>query len=408
MKGFNLWTDAITGIKTMDMAVIYTFVISVHLVFTHKWGVPSWPIKKFYYALLIMISVCVAFSYLHYGLTPYQILQGGRGFLLIFSLPILIQVKREQMRKILKIMLFFCVITSVLYISEIILRRPMMPYGEFSIDQATGLPRFYNAPSNLIFFLTLTFLMPTFFRGKVWIYQILFFMATICTLGRTYIITTIATILLALLMQGRMRRIGIGITTVFIIMLPFMDVINARVKGAGGTSDYTDIMNGNFKNYNGSADGGTMVYRFAWVYERWDYMTHRPISEMLLGLGLVSDGQPWVQQHYRFKVGLYSEEIEDIAQLGTPDISYGNLLTKLGLLGGLVYLAFTISLTLFLYRRRKSSILVLLSSAIMITAFLNSFSGTTLSDPSNFSLIFMIMSLIYYKNNALEYEGRTH
>lgn len=402
MKGMQLWTDAITGIKTMDMAVIYTFVISVYLVASNRWKIPRWPIRKYYIGVILAVMVCVLFSFVHYGLTPYQILQGGRSYLLLFSLPILIKINKDDLRKVLKILLFFCVLTSVLYILQIVLRRQIMPYGEFSIDQATGLPRFYNSPSNLIFFLTLTFLMPNFFKGKVWVYQILFFIATVCTLGRTYIVTTIATVLLALLMQGRMKRIGIGITTIFIILMPFMDVINARVEGAGGSSDYTDIMNGNYKNYSGSGDGGTMVYRFAWVYERWDYMTHRPLSELLFGLGLVSDGQDWVYKHYNFKVGLFSEETKEIAQLATPDISYGNLLTQLGLVGGLIYLAFAISIAVFLFKKRKEHVLILLTSAQLITMFINSFSGTNLSDAKNFALIFAVMSLLYYRKENIK------
>ena len=170
MGGLNLWTDTVTGIKTMDMAVIYTFVISAYLVFAGKWKIPKWPIKKYYIAVLIVIVICVLFSYFHYGLSPYQILQGGRSYLLLFSFPILIKANGTELLKVLKILLFFCVVTSVLYIFQIVLKRPLMPYGHFDFDSATGLPRFYNMPVNLIFFLTLSFLLPKFFKGKTWVY----------------------------------------------------------------------------------------------------------------------------------------------------------------------------------------------------------------------------------------------
>lgn len=395
MGGLNLWTDSVTGIKTMDMAVIYTLVISAYLVFAGKWKIPKWPIKKYYIALLFVIVICVLFSYFHYELSPYQILQGGRNYLLLFSFPILIKTNGTELRKVLRILLFFCVITSILFILQIVFRMPLMPYGSFSIDSATGLPRFYNTPVNLIFFLTLSFLLPKFFKGKTWVYQVIFFVAMICTLGRTFIITTIATILLALLMQGKMKRIGIAISALLILILPFADVINDRFTGAGGTSDYTDIANGNYKDYASGQDGGTMVYRFGWVYERWDYMQKRPLSELLLGLGMVSDSQMWVYQHYNFSLGLFDPKTGYVTQLNTPDISYGNLLTKLGLLGSLIYLLFAISLTAFLYRKRKENLLLLICACQMITAFLNSFSGTTLSDASNFALMFIILSIIY-------------
>ena len=413
MGGLNLWTDTVTGIKTMDMAVIYTFVISAYLVFACKWKIPKWPIKKYYIAVLIVIVICVLFSYFHYGLSPFQILQGGRSYLLLFSFPILIKANGTELRKVLKTLLFFCVVTSVLYIFQIVLKRPLMPYGHFDFDSATGLPRFYNMPVNLIFFLTLSFLLPKFFKGKTWVYQVIFFVAMVCTLGRTFIVTTIATILLALLMQGKMKRIGIAVSALFILMLPFADVISDRFTGAGGTSDFTQIANGQYRDY-GSGSSGTMVYRFAWVYERYDYMRKQPLDEFLFGLGLVSDSQPWVLQHYSFSIGIINTDTGEAYQLGTPDISYGNLLTKLGMLGGIIYIAFALGLTTFLYRSRKENVLILISSAILITAFLNSFSGTTLSDPSNFALIFFIMSILYrYNSNSnktqlIDDESSTH
>lgn len=404
MGGLNLWTDTITGIKTMDLAVIYTFIVSVYLLLSGKWKIPRWSIRKYYIAVIIMVIVCVFFSYVHYNLSPYQILQGSRNYLLLFSLPILLMIKEDELKKILRILLFFCIITSVLYILQVILKRPLMPYGEFSTDSTTGLPRFYNSPSNLTFFLVLSFILPKFFKRNIWLYRALFFIAVFATQGRTYIVTVICTILLATLMQGKMKRVGTVLAFLFIIITPFYGVINDRFEGGGGTSDFTDIANGNYKFYTGDAkDGGTMVYRFAWVYERWDYMKKRPLNERLLGLGMVSDSQRWVYQHYKFSLGLENVETGLPTQLSTPDISYGNILTKLGLLGGIVYLSFVLSLTIFVYQKRKVNVLILLSSAIMITSFLTSFSSSSLSEPASFALPFAILSILcnHKKENIL-------
>lgn len=399
--GLNLWTDSILGVKNMDLAVIYTFVISIYMIAAKCWEIPKWPFRKYYIMLVIVLLLCILFSLVHYGLSMFQIIQGSRNFLLILSLPILISVRQDELQKILKMLLFFCVLTSVLYIIEVISGRPTMPYGEPSMDVSTGLMRFYNSPSNLAFFLSLTFLMPHFFKGKIWIYRALFIAAMACTLGRTFITTTIATVLLTVLMQGKMKRIGTAVISVLIMLTPFIGIIGDRFEGAGGTSDFRDLANGNYRYYENSQDGGTLVYRIAWVYERWEYMKKQPASEMLLGLGLVSDGQPWPNQHYNFSLGLYSEEINNITQLSTPDISYGNLLTKLGLLGSIVYLAFAASLMIFLFKHRKRHPLILLSTALMITAFLISFSGTMLSETKNFALIFMMLSLLYHRKASL-------
>lgn len=416
--GFGLLTNDIIGVKNMDLAIVYTFVISLYLVLIKSWKIPRWSFKPFYIASIIMVVVCVVFSYVHYHLTLFQILQGGRNFLLLFSLPILLRTTGREFSKIIRLLFIVCVITSILYILQIVLKQPMMPYGEFSLDETTGLPRFYNVPANLAFFFALTFLKPRIFGSKLWLYRVLFFTATICTLGRTFIFTTIIIVLLALLLQGKLRRMGIAITIIGILIIPFYSVLQDRVEGGGGTSDITSITQGNYRYYQNTNDGGTMVYRFAWVYERWYYMQSRPISEQLLGLGLVSESQPWVNVHYNFFLGLPNEETGLTTQLSTPDISYGNLLTKLGMLGGIVYVVFALSLTLFLFKMRKRNIYILLAASQMIIAFLLSFSGTTLSDASNFSIIFMILSTIstykgFRSKNTLEklpysYESSTH
>lgn len=401
MKGLNLWTDSILGIKNTDVAIIYTFIISIFLILNKKWKIPRWPIRKFYIATIITFGLCALFSLIYYRLSPYQILQGGRGFLLIFSLPILIKIQHNELVKILRLLLFFCICTSILYITQIIIQRPLMPYGNFVFDYATGLPRFYNIPANLPFFLTLTFLYPKLFKGHIYIYKILFIFSAICSLGRTFIITTIATVLIAMLMQGKLKRANSAIVILCIILVPFWGIISERFAGAGGTSDIANLTNGDYKDYkDDNMSSGTMVYRIAWVYERWNYMTKRPINELLLGLGFVSDSQSYVDKHYNFSVGIIEEETEKKQQLATGDISYGNILTKLGLLGGSIYLVFALSLTIFLYKKRKYSILLLTGAALMTTSFLMSFSSTSLSDTKNLGLIFMILSVLnYHKNN---------
>lgn len=39
--GFGLWTNRITGIKNGDLAVIYTFIISVYLLSQGKYSFPG-------------------------------------------------------------------------------------------------------------------------------------------------------------------------------------------------------------------------------------------------------------------------------------------------------------------------------------------------------------------------------
>ena len=405
--GFGLWTDDILGCKNMDLAIIYTFVISILLLCKRQYKIPKWSFVTQYKWFVVFMFSSILFSFLYYHFSPYQILQGGRSFLLLFSFPILVSMSKDNFNKVFRLLLKICVLTCILYILQIATKTALMPYGDFSIDESTGLPRFYNFPANLDIFLALTFLKPDLFGKRVNLYRILFFIALVCTLGRTMIMTSILLIFLALLFAGKVKKIGSAMIIVALLLLPLMDTISSRFSN-GGTSDFADIQAGNFKEgYVQGRDQGTMLYRFAWVYERYDYIIHRPLGEQIFGLGLISDSQPWVDRHYHFNIGLMNPSRTGAVQLSTPDISYGNILTKLGFLGSAIYLFFILTLIIFSFKNRKKNVFLLLTSASLIMLLINSFSGSAMSETRTFAIYFMFFSLInsFKKNND---ENSTH
>ena len=404
--GFGLWTDEVLGVKNGDLAIIYTFVISIVMVFKRQYNIPKWSFVVQYKWFILFLFANVLFSLFYYHFTPFQILQGGRSFLLIFAFPILVNIKQRDFDKVLQLLIKVCVLTSMLYILQTISRHAIMPYGEFDTDPTTGLPRFYNSPANLDIFLVLTFLKPELFKGRIIYYRILFFLALVCTLGRTQIITTILLVFVALFFDGKIQKIGKYVIVIGVMMLPFIGILSDRFTG-DGASDFSDIQAGNFKEgYVHGRDQGTLLYRFAWVYERYDYIIHRPLGEQLFGLGLISDSQPWVDKHYDFKIGLSNPENTGAVQLSTPDISYGNIMTRLGFLGGVLYIAFIVSLLSFLVKKRKINDFILVSAASVMLLFINSFSGSLMSETRTLSIYFLFLSTLILKNN--NNENSTH
>ena len=404
--GFGLWTDEVLGVKNGDLAIIYTFVISIVMVFKRQYNIPKWSFVVQYKWFILFLFANVLFSLFYYHFTPFQILQGGRSLLLIFAFPILVNIKQRDFDKVLQLLIKVCVLTSMLYILQTISRHAIMPYGEFDTDPTTGLPRFYNSPANLDIFLVLTFLKPELFKGRIIYYRILFFLALVCTLGRTQIITTILLVFVALFFDGKIQKIGKYVIVIGVMMLPFIGILSDRFTG-DGASDFSDIQAGNFKEgYVQGRDQGTLLYRFAWVYERYDYIIHRPLGEQLFGLGLISDSQPWVDKHYNFKIGLSNPENTGAVQLSTPDISYGNIMTRLGFLGGVLYIAFIVSLLSFLVKKRKINDFILVSAASVMLLFINSFSGSLMSETRTLSIYFLFLSTLILKNN--NNENSTH
>ncbi len=400
--GFGLWTDEVLGIKNGDCAIVYTFIISVYLVTQNKWKIPYFQGRFSLIILMLFILASICFSYLHYGLAPYQILQGGRSYLLLFSFPILLRATPTEVSKVLRLLFWICLFTSVLYILQVlVVRGPIMPYpGTPGIDPATGLVRMHNSPANLIIFLTISFLCPDLLPRKINLNVIkaILFVALICNLGRTAIATGILMVLLALLMSGSFKKIAGTIIVIGILILPFVGTISSRFEEGGTSNDIDQIMKGNFgDNYINEGDA-TMLYRFAWCYERADYLANRPLGEKVFGMGLCSDSQDWVYKHYDFSLGLLNKERRRPYQLQTPDISYGNMITGLGFVGTIIYLVFYFYLTLYFWKRRKCNILFLLMSAYTLILFVIGFAGSNLSEVRTFSLIFFIMSLAFHPN----------
>lgn len=400
--GFGLWTDDVIGVKNGDCAIVYTFVISLYLTFKGKWRIPKIKGRNILIMFLLFLVSSMFFSYLYYGLTPFQILQGGRSFLLIFSLPILYQATPNEVRKVVRMLFWICLLTSFLYILQIlVVHGPIMPYpGEVDIDPPTGLVRMHNSPANLSIFLALSFLCPALFPRKINlnIIRAIFMVALVCTLGRTFIATGVGLVLLALLMNGSFKKIGSAIIVIGILFIPFVGTISQRFEQGGTSNDLDQIMKGNF-NENYTPDGdATMLYRFAWCYERADYLARRPLGEKMFGMGLCSESQDWVYKKYNFKLGLSNREKNRPYQLATPDVSFGNMITQLGFLGSLIYLAFYFYLVLFFWKYRKCNILFLMMSAYSLILLVLAFAGSGLSEVKSLSLMFFVMSLAFHSN----------
>ena len=293
---------------------------------------------------------------------------------------------------------------------QIIFGRPIMPYvGKGSIDQAAGLMRLYNSPANLSFYLTLSFIAPQYFKGRIIIYRILFFVALICTLGRTEILTGIMMILLSLAMTGKFSNISKYIMLIGIMLIPFWDTINKRFEKGNTENDLQQILRGDFgKNYESS--DATMTYRLAWVYERGNYIVHRPLCEQIFGLGLISESQKRTHQLYHFNIGLYNAETGHINQLSTPDIAYGNLLVNLGFAGVIIYIVFFVHLTIFFFKTRKIHPIYIVCSAATIIMLISSFSGSAFSQPQTFSIyfIFIPIYLSIKKKYQQQHETNSH
>lgn len=398
--GFGLTTDSIIGVKNTDMAIVYTIVISIYLLLKRRYVLPNIKFTVWYKSFIIFLICTAVFSYIYYKFSILQILQGGRGFLLIASLPILIKITSSELSKLFPILLWVTAVTSVLYILQVVFARPLMPYSvEVHMDQI-GLVRMYNSPALLSFFLSFSFVCPEYFGGKVNLFRLIFVAALICTLGRTQIIASIMVVMLSLLFQGKSSKVFKAFILLGVLFIPFSGLIIDRFSDGGTRDDLLAVSQGAYHDYRYGGEGGTMTYRIAWVYERADYLVNRPILEQVFGLGMISDSQNEVNNMYHFKLGLRNPETNLPFQLTTPDTAYGNLITRLGFGGSILYLGFLISLAMFFFKHRKENVLFIVGAAEIIMLFVLSFSGSVLSEPKNLAIYFIVLSTLLNKRQS--------
>lgn len=402
-KGLGFLTDEVIGIKNQDLAFVYTVVICLYsFIYEKKIQVAEDKLLSYLIKALFVFLLCsVLFSWVHYHFTPYQILQGGRQHFVFLSYFFLRKINRKDVLWLFRMLFYITLIHSVLYIVQVLTGAAVLPYRydlmEISGNSSTGLLRYYNSPHLLAFFLYMAMLYPL--RNYVLnnIAAVLFLAALFCTQGRTYIIITLFCLLLGYLVRGRLSG-SIRISLILgMLLLLFSELLTSRYEGGDTDNDIQAVLNGDFiKNVKNEEDTeGTLSFRFAWIYERMLYLSERPLSENIFGLGMISDSQKdVVNSMYHFTVGLVDEETGLPVQLATADIAYGNMLTQFGYFGGFLLLFIWIRLAIIFYQRRRLDGLLLCMSLFVINRVLGSVSGSHISTTAYLAIPFLMLPLL--------------
>lgn len=405
--GFRLLPDSLIGIKNDDLAL---GLLMTWTVLCKNMQIKYERIKTSYtYKLIIGFSIFLfasaIFSIIHYDFSLIQVVQGGRLYFVILLFFILIKIDAEYIKYVLlKPVFYITIIVAVLYIMQVITGTSILPApanDEISIDSSTGIARFYNPPMYLKFYLYALCLTPEILniKHKNWIIGI-FLLSLLCTQGRTNIGTTIAILFLGLLLQNKYGRVMKFVLIGSIIVLPFMDAITNRLEGNNTDGDIENVLNGNFIQLakQRGTPSGTMEYRLAWVYERSSYLIERPISEQIFGLGMISDSQPVVCKKYNFFYGLTNHDTNMPYQLGTPDVSLGDMITKFGFGGSILLYSIWVSILVYFYRNRKLSPFSFVGFIFILSTIVGSISNNSLARISN--LIFYLLIFLIVQSNV--------
>ena len=394
----------------IDGAFVYMVVASALHFLKRRKGLSEDPVlKRRVIVFTIFLVSSVLFSLYHYQLTPAQVFMGSRLHFIIFAYFFLRSIPAEETLWVLKILFYLTFAHAVIYILQFATGLPLLGVRA-SQDALTGAYRFLNFPPLNIFFAFLTLFFPKYLDPKTprWSF-IVFFASHLCTLGRATTIAALGTMVIGVLdPKGLPRTQRRGLILAFaglvIVTLPFYGLIATRLDNGGNTmDDISGAMSGDVIEMalsGKSAVGGdkTFTYRLAWVVERADYLLNSSTPEAAFGLGFYAPkDNTLAYETYHFKIGLPAED-GHVAQLATPDISYGNILTQFGFLGGILYLLIWSRLFRINYTRRGKSPLARAMALFLLYCFLESFAGTNLSVVAHLILPIIVTQLVLNHN----------
>ena len=248
--GYKVLIDPVLGgVKNGDIALVYTFVISLVMILQKKYVLVHDKITKWFVVFVLFLGCSMIFSMYHYDIPFMQVIQGGRFLLLIFCYPILRNMKLQECKRLFYLLARFTVLVGIVDVVQVIIQIPIIPTYEINRDPATGLIRFFNYPVFSIFFLIVCLVKPDYFGKRTKYVLGLLFVCIMGTLGRSLMLITLICILLGLWFQGKRSAIikyGLIIT---ICALPFSTMISERYvsSNSGTQDDINAVLHGNIE-----------------------------------------------------------------------------------------------------------------------------------------------------------------
>ena len=412
-RGMGLIPFMSNGIKTPDMAIVYIVVICFTSLITHKRGFYKRDkLSKFLYALGLYLILSCSVSYFYYEFSLIQIITVVRGYLYFLSYFILRDLTLEQHKKLFSYLSIITFVSCIAFILQIPLERPLLfTRDELNFDQRErygGFLRFTNIPPLRDLFFFLSFFAFSYYSQQIKTkYQkIIYSLAILLSFGRTVTISSFGILIAAL--SYRNKKYITWIVLILMFCYPFIAFLTDSLNKRDSSLDIEMLAKGEYKNYTTGykAESTTLTYRFAWVYERWEYIKQRPLIEQLFGLGFISEEDPEASRRYKFRVIDYGAQSDTFQLIYSADIAYGNFITRWGLLGTIVLLTIWFYLLSYFWKHRRNG-LAYAALALWVYIFMCSFSSRGMSETNtmiNFFALYAYCNLLNnQKNETLNY-----
>ena len=375
LRFMNIVPQRVMVISGVDLAIVYMIVVTLsqqikNIPFAEDNKIPLY-IKRL--SVFLVISFIVGMFY--YGLTPFQSFMGCRQLWLFPAYFFLRSVPKDDVVWLFKALYYITFVHAILYIIQCSTGLPVLGELAPEYDRITHTLRYNNHPIYMTLFLYLSLLFPKYIGNKLSKFAaIVFAVAAFITMTRTIIVFVVLFSLLGIYLNGKKSTILKFAILGAIILIPLSEALISRFSEDAGTEgDITALLHGRFIDYANTGfapEGvGTLTYRFAWVYERVEYMVSKGIIEAVFGLGFLPPSEPDVAKRlYDFKVGAVDDS-GIISPTVTPDIGYGNIIAQYGFVGAFIFISLWIRLVKIHSRKKYNHPIVFCMYLYLLTLF---------------------------------------
>lgn len=396
-KGLSLLPAEAGFIKATHLAFLYCVIYCIKNYSDILLIIKQHILAKRLFYLLVFFLVSIIVSITYFQIPVSMAIVSGSRYLILVSFFFFFFLKRQEKQWLITTLFYITLAVSIIFIIQALtgLHILVASQDEIGALDAHGFYHFRKgaAFSNLFFFVALfdNKLFPKYLR---WFAALIFATCIIATMYRVLIFVTFLTIILILLSERVQKSSILIVLFISSIIYLFQGQLMSDVERGGTTkSDLTYLLKGEFQHAGYHSEGGyTMLYRFAWMKERLEYVVDKPV-ELLVGLGLTTDNK-WANNRYHFNYGVIDRETLLTSQIRTSDIGWGNFVTCYGLVGTLLFFCFFYVLLKKINVYRKSSIIARIMYYYLLTSLILMFSAMSISEPYNVVPIFFMLAYI--------------
>lgn len=356
--------------------------------------------------MMLTILFLVLNTSIYYGLglsSSFTYVREASYLIPFFILP---RIPLSDLIKTLKLMFKITILLTLIYIFQaftgVIIfqvggddpsKIGAIHFGMFSLY------RYANRPAWLTIFLVFVFIAQNSIFNTNMRNKLILVAGMIVDMSRTLLVGVILSIVYGFSQMGKIKSKGVvkAIIFLFVVGLFAGEVVLSRFGQAdnyGNTiaSQIGNVASFNVKKASNNIQDGTFIYRMGWCIERaYGIIDSGDVNKYLFGLGMMNED--YAQKIYHFRIGNIGETGKTV-QLFTYDTDYGNLIVRYGLVGSVVVIVFIWSIFKFFYIRKRDNPLCLAIASIFISAPLISFSSTTYTSMSFYTVLFIFMNVV--------------